>query len=107
MTTNIRAMGIDLTPAIRSYVEEKFASLEKFDGSILVADIDIGMETHHHQKGKIYTCSATIQLPKDVLRIEKHTEDLYKAIDKVKDHLREILVDRKEKNRGERRRNAE
>lgn len=106
MTINISAVGMELTPAIRSYTEDKFSSLEKFEGSIMHIDIDIGMETHHHHKGEIFTCSATLQLPKDVLKVEKKEEDLYKAIDKVKDHLREILVEKKERVRDDHRRNT-
>jgi putative sigma-54 modulation protein len=106
MTINIRATGMELTPAIRQYVEEKFMMLEKFHDRILIADVDIATDTHHHQKGKIYSCSATLQIPKDVVRVEKHEEDLYKAIDKVKDHLREVLTERKEKERDGMRREA-
>lgn len=106
MTINIRAEGLELTPALRQYVEEKFQMLDKYESDIILADIDLKMDTHHHQKGEIYSCSATLQIPKDVLRMEKHEEDLYKAIDKVKDHLREVLTERKEKERDSRRREA-
>lgn len=96
MTINIRAMGMELTPAIRQYVEEKFESLDKF-ARITQIDVDLGMDSQHHQKGNIYACSATVQIPGDVLKIQRETEDLYKAIDKVKDHLREMLAQLKEK----------
>ncbi len=97
MTINIRAVGIDLTPAIRSYVEEKFQTLEKYTDLIQFIEVDLGRDTNHHQKGDVYMCSAVIQIPGDVLKIEKHEEDLYKAIDKVKDHFRDALVQIKEK----------
>ncbi len=97
MTINIRAVGMELTPAIRQYVEEKFQSIEKFAHKIMRIDVDLGMETHHHNKGQIYSCAAVIQIPRDVLKIERTAEDLYKAIDKVKDHLRETLAQRKDK----------
>lgn len=97
MTINIRALGIELTPAIRQYVEDKMQMLEKYDQQIILADVDLGMETHHHLKGKIFNCKVTLEVPGDVLKIEKQEEDLYKAIDKVKDHLREMLTERKEK----------
>lgn len=99
MTITIRAIGMELTPAIRSYVEEKFAMLEKYVDNIIMADVEVGMDSHHHQKGEIYSCAATLEVPGDALRVEKNEEDLYKAIDKVKDHLKEVLIDRKEKSR--------
>ncbi|MFZ2804258.1 MAG: ribosome-associated translation inhibitor RaiA [Patescibacteria group bacterium] len=103
MTITIRAVGMDLTDAIRQYAEEKFGMLEKYDSSIIMIDVDLNTDTKHHQKGAIFSCSANVQVPGDMLRVEKHEEDLYKAIDKVKDHLREILTDRKEKLRNDHR----
>ncbi len=102
MTINIRAVGMELTPAIRQYVEDKMQSVEKFFDGILNMDVDIGLDTHHHNKGEIYSCSVVVQLPKDVIKVQKTEKNLYKAIDKVKDHLRESVVKRKEKLREER-----
>jgi ribosome-associated translation inhibitor RaiA len=42
-----------------------------------------------------------------VLHVEKSEEDLYKAIDKVKDHLQEVLVEAKERQRALERKAAE
>ncbi|MFA5185612.1 MAG: ribosome-associated translation inhibitor RaiA [Patescibacteria group bacterium] len=103
MTINIRAVGMELTPAIREYVEEKMTSVEKFIDGILIMDVDIGLDTQHHNKGEIYSCSVTVQLPGDVIKVEKTEKNLYKAIDKVKDHLRESVIKAKEKKRDERR----
>ena len=97
MDTHIRAVGMELTDAIRQYVDEKFGSLEKFTREIEHADIVIGRETSHHHKGDVFKCSATMQIPGDVLKVEREEPDLYKAIDKVKDHLRETLAQRKER----------
>jgi len=103
MTINIRAVGMDLTDAIRQYVEEKFNSLEKYAESIIRIDVDLGKTSNHHQKGDVFTCAAIVQIPGDVLKIEKTEEDLYKAIDKVKDHYRETLVQLKERLRDDHR----
>jgi len=97
MTINIRAVGMELTPAIRQYVEEKFATLEKYGPKMFQADINIGKDTNHHNKGEVFSCSATMELTGDVIKVERAAEDLYKAIDKVKDHLRETLAQRKNK----------
>lgn len=102
MTINIHAKEIELTDAIRSFVEEKFTSLEKFTPKIMMIDVTIGMDTMHHQKGSIYTCAANVEIPGDLLRVERTAEDLYKAIDKVKDHLRETLAQRKERDNDHR-----
>ncbi len=97
MTINIRVVGMELTDAIRLYTEDKISVLEKYTPEILRADIVIGKETSHHNKGDIFSCSVTMQIPGDVIKVERDADDLYKAIDKVKDHLRETLAQHKEK----------
>lgn len=97
MTINIRATDMELTEAIRTYTEEKFQMLDKYASDIMQIDISLGRETNHHNKGKIFLCSATVEVKGDVLKVERNEEDLYKAIDKVKDHLRETLSQRKER----------
>ena len=88
MKINIQGTGLDLTDSIREYAEEKTLSLEKYFDNIQQADIDVGMDNHHHNKGKIYYAEINLSVPGKVLRVVKEAEDLYKAIDKVKDHLK-------------------
>ena len=97
MNITIRAVGMDMTDAIRQYIEDKFPTLEKYTREIEFIDISVGKEAAHHHKGEVFLCSATVQIPGDVLKIEREEADLYKAIDKVKDHLRETLAQHKER----------
>lgn len=55
-------------------------------------DAEVGLANGHHNKGKIFRCKAIVQVGGEVMPIEREAEDLYKAIDKVKDHLREELT---------------
>ncbi len=107
MNINIRTNGIELTEAIRSYVEEKFNSLEKFGKDLMLAEVEVGKTTNHHQKGDIFSCSATLTIHGDVVKMEREAEDLYKAIDKVRDHLREALAERKDRAITNERRNSQ
>lgn len=97
MIINLRATGCELTPALRQYVEEKFNALEKYGTHLFQADVHVGKDSPHHNKGDVFTCSATIEMTGDVIKIERTADDLYKAIDKVKDHLRETLSQMKDK----------
>jgi len=99
MIINIKATNIDLTDAIRQYVEEKMGGLTKYFSNITQADIDIGMESHHHQKGKIFYAEVNAHTPKKIVRVRKNAVNLYKAIDSVKDHLKVELQDAKERMR--------
>lgn len=94
---------MDLTDAIRQYAEEKYGSLDKFFDNILHIEVDLGLDTNHHNKGEIYSCTAMIDVPGKLFRVTKQEKDLYKAIDKVRDHLREEITAWKEKNRDARR----
>lgn len=99
MKINIKATGTKLTPAIREYVEEKMHMLEKYLGDIKVThfDFEVELTTKHHVKGEIFRAEANISVPGDLLRVEKVEKDLYKAIDKVKDHLVRSIKKYKEK----------
>lgn len=99
MIITIHGTGMELTQALRNYAEEKITSLEKFFEGIIRADIDIGLRSHHHNKGKIFYAEVNLSIPGHMLRIVKEEDDLYKAIDKVKDHLKVDLEKMKEKMR--------
>lgn len=99
MSININGTGIDLTVAIKQYVEEKFGDLDKFFDNIQRMDIDVGKRSDHHNKGEIFYAEANVHVPGKDLRVVKESEDLYKAIDKVRDHLKNELKEYKEKMR--------
>ncbi|HQF57307.1 MAG TPA: ribosome-associated translation inhibitor RaiA [Candidatus Magasanikbacteria bacterium] len=88
MKINIQGTGIELTEAIKRYAIEKTKSLEKYFDNIQQADIDVGMNTQRHNKGKIYYAEINLSVPGKVLRVVKESEDLYKSIDKVRDHFK-------------------
>ena len=99
MQINIKATNIELTPEIKDYVQEKMDMLEKYLASVQVinADFEVAMTTRHHNKGEIYRAEANLNVPGDLLRVEKTEKDLFKAIDKVKDHLTRSIRRYKEK----------
>ncbi len=99
MNIQIRATGMELTESIKSYIEEKMQSLEKFFDNIQHINVDVGMRSHHHNKGDIYYAEVNMSIPGNFVRVEKQEADLYKAIDKVKDHLKVELDEVKEKMR--------
>lgn len=73
-------------------------SLIKYFDNILEAHVEIEKTTHHHLKGEIFRAEANLRVPiKGLLRVEKTEKDIYKAIDKVKDHLKEEITRYKEK----------
>ncbi len=101
MNISIRASGIELTDMIRDYAEQKMQSLEKYFDRIISIAIDIGLTSTHHHKGKIFYAEVNVRIPHgELVRVRKETEDLYKSIDKVRDHLKVELDASKEKKRA-------
>lgn len=103
MTINLVHKGLELTPAIRGYVEEKMQTLEKFTEGIDHMDVEVGLSNHHHHKGNVFLCRVNVVVGGEVVRVEREEEDLYKAIDKVRDHLRETLAQAKKREEDKRR----
>ncbi|HPD08058.1 MAG TPA: ribosome-associated translation inhibitor RaiA [Patescibacteria group bacterium] len=99
MQANIKANNFELTPAIKSYVEKKLNMLDKYLGSIVPISCDVEVErtTRHHWKGDVFRAEINLELPGELLRIEKVEPNLYKAIEKAKDRLAPMIVKYKEK----------
>ncbi|MFA6306921.1 MAG: ribosome-associated translation inhibitor RaiA [Patescibacteria group bacterium] len=99
MQLNIKATNLELTPELKTYAQEKMDMLDKYLGKLKVisARLEIGKTTNHHLKGEIYSAEVNISLGSDLLRVEKTEKDLFKAIDKVKDHLELVIKKYKDK----------
>lgn len=90
MRTTIKATTIELTDAIRAYIEEKITSLDKFidaQDTTAYADVEVEQTTRHHQSGPIFRAEANVHVAQKMFRVEVTDEDLYAAIDKMKDEL--------------------
>jgi ribosomal subunit interface protein len=99
LNIHIKATGMELTPAIRAYAEEKITALKKLvsEDVVATADVEVGQTTHHHQSGKIFRCEINLSLDGSLMRAESMQEDLYAAIDVAKDELAGEVRKRKAK----------
>ena len=106
MNIRIKATKIDLTDSIRDYVQEKMDMLEKYLGNIQIlnCDVEVGMSVGGQQSGQIYRAEVNLSVPGKLLRVEKTEKNIYKAIDKVKDHLEILIKKYKEKKIDKKRR---
>ncbi|HDQ22776.1 MAG TPA: ribosome-associated translation inhibitor RaiA [Candidatus Uhrbacteria bacterium] len=101
MQIHIKGTNLELTDAIKNYAHEKISSLEKFYDGVLIARVEVGVTTKHHQKGNIFRAEANLEVPQKYnLRAEAEKEDLYMAINEVKDDLQRQIKKFKEKKRG-------
>lgn len=83
MKFNIHGQKLEVTDAIRNYIEEKMGKLEKYfeNPSDLTANVVIKM------RGRDQVVEVTIPAPKIILRGEEANSDLYASIDLVSDKI--------------------
>ncbi|SRR3989344_3775737 len=99
MQINTKATNITMTPAISEYVEKKVNMLEKFfrGASDVLVSVEVGKTTKHHKSGDIFRAEIHVVTSGQEYYAEAETEDLYAAIDEVKDEIVHELTSRKKK----------
>ncbi|MBM7704483.1 ribosome hibernation-promoting factor, HPF/YfiA family [Metabacillus iocasae] len=83
MLYNIRGENIEVTPAIKDYVEKKINKLERYFDQTPKSDVYVNLKVYNNEQ-KI---EVTIPMTDLVLRAEETHTDLYAAIDLVVDKL--------------------
>jgi putative sigma-54 modulation protein len=91
MQINLTGHHMDITPAIRLFVEEKFEKLERHFDHITNIHVILTIE-----KGR-QKAEANIHVNKGNLFAEAQSEDMYAAIDKLIDKLDRQVIKHKEK----------
>lgn len=98
MKINIKATGISLTPSISDYINKKVEMLEKFfSGEETLVNVEVGRTTRHHKSGDIFRAEIRINLGGQEYYAVSETEDLYAAIDEVKDEIVQELTKKRKK----------
>nr|WP_263324839.1 ribosome-associated translation inhibitor RaiA [Neobacillus sp. Marseille-Q6967] len=104
MNYNVRGENIEVTPAIRDYVEKKISKLERYFTETPEAKVNVNLRFNQDKTSKV---EVTIPLPNLVLRAEETNVDMYGAIDLISDKLERQIrkhktkVNRKFREKGE------
>ncbi|WP_339179810.1 ribosome-associated translation inhibitor RaiA [Paenibacillus sp. FSL R5-0701] len=83
MNLSIRGQQIEVTDALKDYVDKKLSRLEKYFDAPLNSDGAVTLST---TRG-LHTVEVTIPLKGIVLRAEDESDDMYASIDSVVDKL--------------------
>ncbi len=100
MNTNIKTTNITLTDAIAAYVTKRLTKAEKIletDTSVQ-CDIELARTTAHHNKGDIFKAEAHIVGNGINVYHSSEKEDLYAAIDEMRDGVLRELKSHRSKN---------
>jgi putative sigma-54 modulation protein len=94
MKFNIHGKNIEVTDAIKGYIESKIGRLEKY-----FKDTDLTATVTVRVRGKEQIVEVTIPASRMVLRAEEKHNDLYAAVDLVSDKLERQIRKNKTKAR--------
>ncbi|MDQ5920590.1 MAG: putative sigma-54 modulation protein [Pseudomonadota bacterium] len=100
----------ELTEAIKNYLEDKLSSLYKYimhkDEDQISFNARLGKVSNHHNHGKIFYVEVSVHTPEKNYGVRIEAEEIYAAIDILKDELAENITNYKEKSRDLERRQA-
>lgn len=100
---NVRGENIEVTPAIRSYVEKRLHNLDKYFNETDNPIAHVNLKVYGNKNSKV---EVTIPLPYLILRAEKMEADMYKGIDDVFEKLERQIrkyktkINRKSREKG-------
>ena len=93
MNINLQGKNIEVTPAIHDYVSKRVTNLSKLlseieekHGEILVR-FNVSKTTNHHKAGEVFEADCSITAKGVNFYSSSSREDLYQAIDEVKENL--------------------
>lgn len=94
MKIHFTGHNLEVTPAIKSYTEEKFGKLERHFDHITAINVVLNVEK------LIQIAEANVLVPKGDIHARAESENLYTAIDEIIDKLDRQLIKHKEKTRA-------
>lgn len=83
MNFNVRGDNIEVTPALKDYVEKKIGRMERYFSTDFTSDVNVTLRVIRD----VHKVEVTIPMPKLLLRAEESNTDMYAAIDVVVEKL--------------------
>lgn len=81
---NIRGENLEVTPAIREYVETKIEKVERYFSEGVNANANVNLKVYNDKQTKV---EVTIPMKNVTLRAEERHNDMYAAIDLIVEKL--------------------
>lgn len=80
---------------MEDYCQKKMVSLGKFlkriNPALIKAEIEIGRTTRHHKSGDVFRAEINLSVGGNLFRAEAVNDDLYAAVDEVRDELEQEI----------------
>lgn len=94
MKLNVKGRNIEVTDALRQYIEKRLGKFSKFLGELSEAVVTISTEKFTHK------IDVLLKVNGHLIQAEGKTEDLYSAVDEVVEKLEKQILKYKEKVRN-------
>lgn len=98
-----KGKNFPLTPSIEEYAGKKIETLgrflKNFNQEIIKAEVEVGRTSYHHRSGDVFRAEINLSVDGRMFRAESEREDLFAAIDEVRDALEQEI--KKFKNKKE------
>ena len=101
MRVNIRQKNIEVTPALREYIEEKIIRVaERFlqgqaSTDLPILDVEVERTTAHHRKGDVYRVAAKLCGGKQCFYANARHADVRSACDLLEEELQREMYAKK------------
>ncbi len=84
-----------LTPSTEDYIYKKLENLEKFlsgfGEELTKIEVELGRTTSRHRTGDIFRAEINLSVGSKLFRVESEQDDLFAAIDEVRDDLEQEI----------------
>ena len=93
MNITLHGKNIELTEAVHDYVIKRVTNLEKLlknieeRGGEVMVRFDVAKTTNHHKAGVVFRADCSITIKGENFYASADSEDLYSAIDEVKENI--------------------
>ena len=90
MSTNIKATNIELTDAIKDYVNKNLLGLDRFitdPKEDIIIQVEVGKTTRHHKSGDYFRAEFNVDISGKKFYVSAKKDNLYGAIDEAKEAL--------------------
>jgi putative sigma-54 modulation protein len=93
MKINLYGKNLELTESIEEYVERRVSNLDKMlhkledRGQEVMVNFEVSKATNHHKAGEVFHADALVKIDGKEFYASADKEDLFQAIDDIKEML--------------------
>lgn len=99
MNIKIKSTNVSMGPAVEEYVFKKMQSLDKFMKNVdsVLCEIELAKNTKHHKSVDLYKAEANIGYDGRQVYVYSEKDDLYAAIDEMRDEAERTIISRRKR----------